>query len=279
MSPRNATEIGQRRFYTWRGWQYPSVTTILKVGTPKEWLGAWAAKMVAETAITDLSAHGIRAVKEWAAADYQSHCETKMHASERGACEYVPDATRWLKAAPWRKRDAAAEVGSAVHAAAEAHSLGIPHPSKPEVEPFLPHLAQWAETYRPEILFTEGQIFNTEVGYAGSFDLIARVYGRTLLIDYKTGSVVDHFTALQLAAYEHGEFIGADDEVVAQLPALDGCAVLHLRPEGGLFMDVATGPEAWQDFLHVKAIADRVTKYGNKPPFQIILPQVEEAAA
>ena len=50
MSPRNATEIGQRRSYKWRGQQYPSVTTLLKTW-PMEWAIAYGAKHVAERAV------------------------------------------------------------------------------------------------------------------------------------------------------------------------------------------------------------------------------------
>ena len=107
MSPRNATtaKSGQR-FYTWRNENYWSVTTILKA-LPKDALINWAKKYTAEYAVANLGA-----------------LTELVEADQDGAVD-------WLKGASFRARDKAADLGTYVHAAAEAYALGQPWPDWP----------------------------------------------------------------------------------------------------------------------------------------------------
>src|SRR6187551_160646 len=101
MSPLNATETDMgRRTYTWTDERYVSVTSIISGGIPK-FLLPWGAKLVAEAAYDRRD--------EW----------LPMGRDE---------AVMLLKSVPNLVRDKAANLGSAVHAAAEAHALGLPVP-------------------------------------------------------------------------------------------------------------------------------------------------------
>ena len=254
MSPRNAsTEIGQRRKYNFSGTDYPSVTTILKY-TPKEWLGAWAAKVVATEAVTGYEALG------------------------RAIAEQGTEAALWaLKRTPWQRRDAAADFGSAKHAVLEALV------AEREIPETVHHreIEQWRDAYQPLVLFSEAQVVNTTVGYAGSLDLIAEVYGRRLLIDLKSSSVIDHVMRLQLAAYRYAESVFEDDRILAEMPPVEGCAVLWIprdTPEQWQFLEVDAGAEAWRAFLNVKGIHDFLRRYEKQAVGELILPRAVEVA-
>ena len=283
-APRNATaEIGSYRSYQFRGQSYPSVTTILGLGRPKAWLGAWAAKMVAETAVSDLSTMGASALDEWLTYDEAAHAATKTHQTRhKNKCPHVPSATGYLKAAPWRKRDAAADAGTERHETFEALSMGD---TIPEDAPGREQLEAWRDAYRPKVLDAEAQVVNPDVGYAGSFDLLADIYGRTTLIDLKTSKLhdgqgrrknVDRDWSLQLAAYRHATYIFRDDESWT-MPPIDDCAVLWVpsdAPEQWMFLNVPANGDEFAAFLAAKATHDDHRKYEKTgTPATLILPQ------
>lgn len=252
-SPRNAsTEIGQRRKYSFRGTDYPSVTTVLKY-TPKEWLGAWAAKMVATEAVTGYEALGLAIAEQGAEA-----------------------ALKALKRTPWVKRDAAADFGSAKHAVLEALV------AEQDIPVTVHHreIEEWRDAYQPLVLFSEAQVVNTAVGYAGSLDLIAEVYGRRLLIDLKSSSVLDHVMRMQLAAYRYAESVFEDDRIIAEMPIVEGCAVLWIprdHPEQWQFIEVEAAAEAWRAFLNVKGVHDFLRAHEKRAVGELILPRAEVA--
>lgn len=283
--PRNATaEIGSRRHYEFRGKTYPSVTTILSLGRPKEWLGAWAAKTVAETAIGGLL--GGATIEMWEQADRELHDATKTHqARHKNKCPYTPSAVGYLKAAPWRLRDAAADAGTARHETFEVMAALAAGDRLPDDAPGREQLEAWRDAYRPDILDSEAQVVNTEVGYAGSFDLLARIYGRVTLIDLKTSKLLDgqgrrkpvsRDWSLQLAAYRYAQFIFRDDEAWT-MPPIDDCAVLWVpsdAPEQWMFLNVPANGAEFAAFLAAKATHDDHRKYEKTgAPATMILPQ------
>lgn len=254
-APRNATSYQGQRHYAWAGQKLPSVTTILQ-SYPKPWLGAWAAKMVAEYAVSgnfDLSAFG---------------------SSE--------EAIRHLKGTPWRKRDDAADFGSALHEALAAHVAGRPMQVDPNAYAHANALSEWWDAYRPLVYDSEVQVFNLEHGYAGSLDLIAEVYGRRLLIDLKSGSAVGHDARLQLAAYRYAEFIGADDQRIAEVPSVDGCAVLWVPrddPHSWQFIEVRAGASEYAVFLTLLQTHRFVNDNKDAGLGELILPQARMEVA
>ena len=292
-APRNATaEIGQRREYETPFGRFPSVTTILSLGRPKEWLGAWAAKTVAEHAVNGILEHGgHEAMVEWMTADRELHEATKTHQERhKNRCSYEPSAIGYLKAAPWRLRDIAADAGTERHESLEALAAGL---TLPEDAPGREQLEAWRDAYRPEVIDAEAQVVNAKVGYAGSFDLLARIYGRTTLLDLKTSKLFDgrkqrknvpRDWSLQLAAYRNAERIFRDDESWT-MPPVDDCAVLWVpsdAPEQWMFLSVPAHGDEFAAFLAAKATHDDYVKYEKTgTPATLILPQalsVEEVA-
>lgn len=288
-APRNATaEIGKRRAYTYNGVPYPSVTTILGLGRPKEWLGAWAAKEVATLAEADVEAHGPLAIQHWIDADREMHAATKTHIERHKAkCPHIPSALGYLKAAPWRKRDAAADMGTSIHDVLEA----LAYERSLETDaPFAQYLVEWWEAYRPRVLESEAQVVNTTDGYAGSLDLIADIYGRRLVIDLKTSKLydgsgkpkgVDRNWCLQLAAYRFADFIFEDDKTW-EMPVIEGAAVLWLpqdAPEEWKFIEVPAGGVEYAAFLAAKHTHDDYRLYEKQSLGTLILPRALEDVA
>lgn len=258
--PANARSSGGRRFYVWgRGERYWSVTTILGA-LPKDALKFWAAKMVAEFAY-DRS-------KTWFTMDRD-------------------EAIEWLKREPLRFTNKRADVGSAIHAAAEAWVLQRPMKGDfgEEERKAIGHFIGWVELLKPRFLMTEASVYNRTQKYAGTLDLIVEIpyaallelaggnphlvpwtprEGRevvTLLGDYKTGGDVEEGkgvypeVALQLAAYGNAEFVGLPNGQEAKLPELDGAFVLQVQAKGWRMVPVdALRPEVFTSFLYVREV-------------------------
>src|SRR4051794_14692313 len=187
-TPRNARSSGGRRFYTWGGAKYWSVTTIVNGGLPKPVLVNWAKKFTAEFACDNYAARG-----------------EVLKAAREGAID-------WLKNASFRDRDKKAELGSWVHAACEAFQLGKPMPPWPvAIKPHMEHFAAFLDEYQPTIELAEASVYNRTEKYAGTLDAIALFGDRRLLFDVKTGKGVYPEVGLQLAAYRYAEFIGLPD--------------------------------------------------------------------
>ena len=288
MSPRNATEIGQRRHYVDQGNKYPSTTTLLKIGRPKEWMGAWAAKSVAYESEAGVERWGANAVAEWARLDRELHEATLTHRKyHQSKCPHIPSAIGYLKGTPWRKRDAAADVGKLRHKTLEAIAA---EEAIPADAPGREQLEQWRDGYRPLILESEAQVVNRTVGYAGSLDLIVEQYGDRLVVDLKTSRLytdagqrktVDRDWCLQLAAYRYAEFIFEDDRTWT-MPELDGAAVLWVpsdAPDEWMYLRVPAGAPEWRAFLAAKQTYDDFTAFEKQAIGELILPQSRGEAA
>lgn len=232
-SPRSAHSDGSKRFYTWRNERYWSVTTILQA-VPKYALVPWTAKSVAEYACDNVEV-----------------VQTLLEAGDREA------AVDLLKRATDRYRDKKAELGSAVHLAAEAYALGKPQPPWPlEIRAHMENFAAFLNEYRPKILMAEASVYNRTERYAGTLDLIGDFLNpkRRLIVDVKTGKNVYPEVALQLAMYRYAEFIGLPDGSQRAMPAVDGAAVLHLTAEGYDFREVEAGDNIWRSALYVREV-------------------------
>lgn len=212
------------RYYEFDGQKFPSVTTILSKAIAKPALVGWASKLVAEGAIRDY--------------DYWTGLsDTEAHA--------------FLSGLPNVRRNSSANLGSVIHAAAEAYSKGEPlvKPVSAQAEPYLVGFNQFLVDWKPKFLLTEQAVFNREHKYAGTLDSVVRI-GRTVwVLDTKTGNRVYPEVALQLAAYAHAEFIGRDGGVEEPMPAVKKGGVIHLTPEGYHLIPVRIDEEIFDTFL------------------------------
>jgi hypothetical protein len=218
------TDDGRGRLYSWGDEVFRSVTTILKA-LSKDALIYWAAREVAEYAYDERD--------DWAGLDRAK-------------------AVRLLKGAPWDKRDAAGNLGTAVHDAIEALVLGQTAPEyAPAIAARMDGFDRFVKDYRPEWLASEAAVFSRKYGYAGTLDGIVGIGDKTYIIDAKTGKGVYPEYALQLAAYANAEFVGLPDGSEGALPAIDGGLVLHLTPTGYKVVRVRIDDEVFRYFLYV----------------------------
>lgn len=139
----------------------------------------------------------------------------------------IPSVTQILKGAGliddrWFTAEAR-ERGSAVHALCQRYAQGERRDDlgRPlESLEYVNALAAWFREKRAYAIATEQMIEGAINGhrYAGTFDLLAEIDGKRILIDYKTGAGMKWHPA-QIAAY-----------ALAVNP--DRCMMLHLRADG-----------------------------------------------
>jgi hypothetical protein len=232
----NTISRGGSRFYVdpSTGDTVPGVTSILNM-LPKPFLQGWAAKVVAEFAVDNMSEFSGLVMK-----------------GERQAAVDV------LKGAPRRFTAGAASIGSEAHDVFEKRAKGEdPGRLHPEIAVFDRHFCEFLDEMQPEFLFLEETVFNQTVEYAGSFDAMMSIQGERVVADWKTTrSGVHAEVALQLAAYRHAEYILRPDGSKVPIPALEGGAVLHVRPEGWSLVPVACGVEQFEIFTHLRKVFD-----------------------
>ncbi len=142
----------------------------------------------------------------------------------------VPSVTTILKPAydwsgiPEHLLAAKSALGTAVHYATELDDAGdlFEESVHPLVRPYLDAYRLWRRDMGVEVLSSEQRVYHPLLGYAGTYDVKARIAGRKWLIDKKCTSTVSPVWSLQTAAYRE-----ADPERASLTPA-----ALHLKPDG-----------------------------------------------
>ncbi len=141
-------------------------------------------------------------------------------------------AKAYLTAQATGLNDAAKNLGTQVHAAAEAMARGQDPGVAPEHVLYVDAYRRFLDDWQPTFKSLEHYVVNLTEGYGGTFDFIAEIDGRMTLGDVKTGKAHYIETRLQLAALRHAEFLGIPgDPTQYSLPTFDQHAVLHVRPE------------------------------------------------
>lgn len=208
-----------------------SVTTALN-GIPKDGLIRWAAKTVAEHAVTNLST-----------------VAATIDAMGAGP------AIAMLAAVPDSQRDTAAVRGTEVHEIAERYIRGDAVEVASELMPYVRGYAKYVEDYDPEPIHDEIMVGNKTHGYAGKLDSIQRLrrlHGGQVLVDYKTSRSLRGKYALQCAGYRYAEIAQLPDGTVIDMPDVDDVFILHIRPETYDLRPVDAGKETFERFLVAK---------------------------
>jgi hypothetical protein len=128
----------------------------------------------------------------------------------------------------------ARERGSAVHKLAQRYANGerVDDLGRPlESLEYVNALAAWFRDKKVYAIATEQMIEGCVNGhkYAGTFDLLAEIGGKRVLVDYKTGAGMKWHPA-QIAAY-----------ALAVNP--DRCIMLHLKADGGYKENIIAGAQ------------------------------------
>lgn len=273
--PRNAQiEKGTGlRFYTWQGVRYPSVTSLRNMAGQPHGLVNWKVGKVLDRACGRILKEGDKEVGwEPGAVEELTAMLTRDKRPRERVVEKnrIKEARAWLRSAFEEERDRSSARGTAIHRAAEKGidpddiedyvdpESGVTIPAD-EIRPAYRQYLAWLASSRAEILLAERQAFNLTLGYAGSFDIIARFpNGELWIVDLKSGAAyADH--NLQQMAYLMAEFIGQDDvideEATALLHQVTGIALLQLRDDGWTFKRLRADREAWGAFTGLLAFA------------------------
>lgn len=284
-SPRHAEATAQGRYYHHpvTGQALVSVTNILSVACAKPALIPWAVKVVVEKAWDVLP-------RMVAAARQHEDCKPTRPKKDWEACGTCWGClNREVKGEANNARDKASDLGTRIHALAEAHILGKPMAedleAAPYVEQYEKFLADFDVDITKDIEATELTVANPALGYAGTLDLLVWLHldgfipgqpckvnpdgKRSLwLIDLKSsatrpaGSVYPEY-ALQLAGLRAAREIWLPDDTVAPMPkGITGAACLNLRqstyaliplPTGNAEFDAFKGGLAMTKWMHAGA--------------------------
>jgi hypothetical protein len=235
-----------------------STTSAINAGLAKPFLTNWAAKLVAETAVEDL--------------------DIVQRMVDKGDAQ---GAVAHLKGAPYRKRQAAADRGTLVHAALEAYiagkkptedelkeqfnEAGVPSKLWKSTRLMVDGLIEFMFDEEPDIIWTESTVYSRQHGYAGTADVIARmrVGGSVVpvILDVKTSKAIYDEVALQLASYANADFVGQDDgtelPLIPDRNPIENGIVVRPKPGGGYEKVVFTlTPDVFQMFLGTLAVAN-----------------------
>jgi hypothetical protein len=225
----------EKHRYQWNGGgKVPGVTSVIKSLDKSGPLVGWAKRETAACAIRNLE------------------LLTAMVKDGGPAA-----AVEWLKRTPDYQRDTAAQLGTAVHALAEAVSRGIAVEVDETTAPFVSSYMKWREIYKPRVLNAEYMVYSETHRYGGTADMAAQINGETWLIDIKTGSGAYAETALQLAALHHADWAGrTDDPKKYAIPRATRFGVLHVRPEQTVLIPYDVTDAEFRAFLSCRYLTD-----------------------
>jgi hypothetical protein len=197
---------------------YPGATGIIKMLDKSDVLVGWAKRVTAEFAVDNL---------EWVN-------ETHRLVGRQPTVDAIKSKAK-------AEKDAGMELGRKIHYLIEDVGRGRNPNLEPAHIPYVNAYRRWLTEAGFELKSLEKMVFNETVGYAGTYDIIAKRDGTWWLIDAKTnkGSTYNGIytgvypeTALQLAAYARAEFIAEEGKTKrTPLPPIERYAVLHLRPD------------------------------------------------
>jgi hypothetical protein len=200
----------EKHRYSWNdGGKVPGVTSVIKSLDKSGPLVSWAKRETAACAVRNLPL-----------------LETMIRDGGPEA------AAKWLSAIPDYQRETAADLGTVVHALAEAIARGIEIEVDPTTEPFVSSILRWRSIYKPTVLNAEYMVYSEAHRYGGTADMAARINGEIWLIDLKTGKGTYAETALQLAGLHFADWAGrTNDPKKYALPKATRFGVLHVRLE------------------------------------------------
>lgn len=221
------TRDAAHRYYLDGEGPIPSVTTITKVYSTGDALVGWAKRETAACAIRNLEL-----------------LTTMVQDGGKAAAQ------SWLQGIPDYQRDSAADLGSRVHALAEATVRGEDVEATPDEAPFVDSYRRWLDEVGPDFIALEEMVCSTTHGYAGTLDAIGLIDGERWLLDIKTGKSIYDEAAYQMVGYARADFIGrAGDPTRYAIPRVDRFGIIHVRPERTRLVPYSVTDETWEGFL------------------------------
>lgn len=230
------------RFYTWKGIEYPSVTTVRRMAGLPFALHQWALTKVIDRVVNE---------------------HTELHAKLGSD---IAEARKWMRAASTEERDRAGDRGKRLHFAVE-NDL----PPDADVEKLYARQKDFLAATDADILLSERQVWSPTWGYAGTIDAVGDITVRgkrvRAALDWKTGKNVYIEHALQLAAYVGTDFIGETDVIdpaaTKILRGVSRLCVVHLSDDGWELVDFEPTPTLWDAWLGLLDFATFVHRHAD----------------
>lgn len=165
-----------------------------------------------------------------------------------------------LKAIPNRPNPAAA-IGDEVH---NAIDMFVRNEEPDEGQTFSTPTAQnmylqflnFVSQAKPEIIRSEYTVWSYKHGYAGTGDLMWKLWGGLWIVDTKTGNQAHPEVAMQTSALAHADVILDANGNDTPMPQADIQGVLHVRPRSVKLHKLAKTDEAFEAFLACKRLFD-----------------------
>lgn len=155
-----------------------------------------------------------------------------------------------------RTLERAADKGSSVHNSIENWIKfeidDIPAEHRPYFDGFL----EWWDLRSPEVIDSEIRMYHKLFRYGGTCDLLCRINGRIVLIDYKTTwNLSEMLCRVQLEAYEQA--------LASHGIKVDEKRILHLKRDGKWKDPVFESQDAvaWRTFGSLKNVYDYIQSY------------------
>lgn len=200
---------------------------------------------------------------------------TALDAYER----VLSDTKDWdaAKAAAIQAKDGPANLGSAIHAAADQFNRKLPLELTDKTAPYI---AQYGHALYREgitILGSERYVVNTTIGAGGTYDSLVEIDGERGPLDVKSGREKSS-QRLQLAVLSMGEWHGEAGLEAEPMPELSGVGwILLLRPDG---YELVRHEITDEDREHVRRLVEtyhEIRRWAES--FQPTVKQLEERAA
>jgi len=180
-------------------------------------------------------------------------------ASELAKGNQLPDRKESLSA-PYQTNKKAKNRGTTVHSIVEGWKnmgsiAGIEGPFQGYARSF----RDWVSHHNVEIVENEKTVISKKYGYAGTLDMLAKVNGKLMIVDVKTGKDLYPEVKLQTSAYRQALLEGGIN--------VEGTSALLLQEDGSYKFE--THPDKLGAFLAAKILytglnSERLEKLGYK---------------
>lgn len=153
-----------------------------------------------------------------------------------------------------------------------------------ECLPFARSLLRWWQEFQPEIILSEGSVFNDQYEYAGRLDCILYLDNQLWCVDLKTSANFRRPWMAQLAAYSKAEFTvisepGSDVQLEWPITPDLPCAILQVKEDRAIWRPVDNVQSRFEGFFlpALSAFRSNQARTGQKlPPKGATLKQITE---
>ena len=252
------TKRNPKGFYSVDGVDYISSTTVLK-RLEKEALHPWIAKQTAEQ------------IRDFILKPIIDGLITPLQLSEMN----LDDVMKQAKEASVKAKRQAGDMGSLIHkvieeyyeASGDRYVLDNYTKIIPELTAPILAFMEWERLYKVSMLSSEGTVFNSLHGYAGTLDLDCRLYlpgdpdQIRVVVDFKSSSGIYDEHIMQLASYVEAAQSMSDDKI-------HGGMIVRLDKETGIcephYYSYEELELPFQAFVKVKEFCDLDRAWKNK---------------